>query len=159
MKRPLYLFTNFESTTMKKLFALALLALSFAAQAEWTHLFTDTDGESTFFDMTTRLNTPLGGQVWVMVDHPDPEVTAGEMFYSSKILYAVSCKQKIVAPVHLVFYLGRFGGGKVVANVSNSAGRNSSPVIPGTLGSRIYEEFCVLPQPKEKPHARKERYL
>ena len=125
---------------MKKLLTCMLLMVSVAAQAEWTYI-DKSETSYIYVDTASWIKTSTGGKVWLMFDRFKPTVIQRETIASVKVQYQVDCAGQHVDRIFFVNYTSSYGRG--IPTVSGPLPRNFRPIVPDTIGSDLFAEYCA----------------
>lgn len=127
----------YKISTIKRLSALLLLALSTQANAEWTYIAQNSYGKY-YADLTTREFDDDLVKVW---EYTDYRFFINKAYHSAKIYMEYDCKNALARGVEYTFYSGRDLAGDAVKNeiLDNEEWQ---PAAEGTVSAEILKTVC-----------------
>ena len=130
---------------MKKIITTLLVVFALTAQAEWTFVGDNPEGDRYFLDLSTIKKSANGHRAWEMAD----EARGRNGTLSIRRLTEYDCRNERSRVLQQSQHSGHMGSGEVVHSSSSPASWRY--VSPGSVGEWFFDAVCHQKMPSRSP--------
>jgi hypothetical protein len=122
--------------------ALALLACSLSANAEWIKYSEAGTGSEYFFDSSTIRKDGDKFLLWTLRSFKTYQSMDGRSYKSVKSQFELNCREDAYRAGHIVVYAEPMGSGEVVISDPAPASNPWLPIVPDTVTVDLKSAIC-----------------